>query len=336
MKNHPWLSKLKQYEGSNLRSSVIQIITSFLPYFGLMAAMLYLMVNSCPYWTVMLLSLPAAGFLIRIFIIFHDCTHNSFFNSQRACSIIGNIGGVLTFTSYADWKRAHALHHANVAKLEKRGIGDVWTMTVGEYREAGKWKKLSYRVFRNPFVLLAVGPIIIFLVFNRLPKEYTRKKEHISLALTNVAILGIIALAWFTVGIWNYVLVQLPVIYFAGVIGIWLFYVQHQYEDVYWSEAGNWDPVRASLEGSSYYKLPAILRWFSGNIGFHHIHHLKPRIPNYNLKPCIESVEELQAVRAITFTKGLKSLFLRLWDEESGKMVGFKYFKAAPSVKGNK
>lgn len=332
MKNPAWLTKLKQYEGPNLRKSILQIASSFLPYLGLMALMLYLTVNGYPYWIVLLLTVPAAGFLIRVFIIFHDCTHNSFFNSKRACSIIGNIGGVLTFTSYEDWKRSHALHHANVAKLEKRGIGDVWTMTVGEYRESGKWKKLSYRIFRNPFVLLAVGPIIIFLVSNRLPKEYTRKKEHISLAVTNAAILCIIAAAWFTVGIWNYVLVQLPVIYFAGIIGIWLFYVQHQYEDVYWSGVNVWDPVRASLEGSSYYKLPAVLRWFSGNIGFHHIHHLKPRIPNYNLKPCYEVVEELQSVKAITLAKSLQSLFLHLWDEESGKMVGFKFCKAAPGI----
>lgn len=328
MRNPVWLAKLREYEGPDLKKSIIQIFTSFVPYLALMSLMLYLTAGGYPYWIVLLLTLPAAGFLMRVFIIVHDCTHSSFFKSQRACSIIGNIGSVLTFTAYSDWKRAHNLHHANVSKLEKRGIGDVWTMTVGEYEAAGKGKKLAYRIFRNPFVLLGIGPIVIFLFMNRLPKGYTRKREHFSLAITNLVLLGILAAAWFTVGIWNYVLVQLPVIYFAGAMGIWLFYVQHQYEDVYWSESDDWDPVKAALEGSSFYKLPAVLRWFSGNIGFHHIHHLRSRIPNYNLKPCFEKVEEVQAVKAITLGRSLKSLFLHLWDEKTRRMVGFGAVKA--------
>ncbi len=327
MKKPSWLIQLKQYEGSDLKKSIIQIVTSFLPYIGLMSLMLFMANQNYPYWIVLLLSIIAGGFLVRIFIIFHDCTHNSFFSSPLACSIFGNISGVLTFTSFSDWKRAHSIHHANVSKLDKRGTGDIWTMTVREYTNSSKWKKFGYRLFRHPFVLLALGPIAIFLLFNRIPKASTRRKEMISLVVTNLILLGILAVSYFTIGIWNYILVQLPVIYFSGVIGIWLFYIQHQYEDVYWSDSNDWDPVKAALEGSSYYKLPGILRWFSGSIGYHHIHHLKPRIPNYNLKKCQDVIPELQSVKTITLFQSFKSLFLHLWDEESGRMIGFKNLK---------
>jgi len=324
MKNPSWLLKLKQYEGSDLKKSITQIFTSILPYFAIMALMFYMVSNHYSYWLVLPLTMLASGFFMRIFIILHDCSHNSFFNSKRACSIFGNISGVITFTPFSDWKLAHSIHHSTVSKLEGRGIGDMWTMTVKEYNTSSKMTKFAYRLFRNPLVFLLLGPIALFFVFHRIPKNFTRKKEMINLSLTNVALIGIVVVAYFTIGLWNYAIVQLPVVYFAGVAGVWLFYIQHQYEDVYWSDIVNWDPIKAAMEGSSFYKLPAIFRWFSGNIGYHHIHHLKPRIPNYNLKPCHDFVPELQEVKAITFFKSLKSLFLHLWDEDTGKMIGFR------------
>ena len=317
------MSRLRPYEGAVVRKSVIQIFTTFVPYLVLMAAMFFILEKNYPYWVVFLLSIVASGFFLRIFILFHDCSHNSFFRSSRACSFFGSIFGFVTFTPFADWQYTHSIHHATSSNLEKRGTGDVWTMTVDEYRSAPKWKRLKYRIFRNPLVLFVIGPLVLVLLLNRLPNKNLRKKEILAVLVNNLMIAVFIVIAYFTIGIKHYLIVQLPVLYLAGVAGVWLFYVQHQFDGVYWSRGEGWDPVKAAMKGSSFYKLPGLFRWFSGSIGYHHIHHLRPKIPNYNLKKCYEDIRELQEIIPVTPFKGFRSMFLHLWDEKEGKLVGF-------------
>lgn len=322
-----WLAQLKQYQGADAKKSITQIVSSFIPYLAFMALMLLIMSNGYPYWIVLLLAIVAGCFLVRIFIILHDCSHNSFFRSSRTCSVLGHICGVFTFTAFSDWQRSHGIHHATVSNLEKRGIGDVWTMTVDEYRSASKWKRLVYRAFRNPLVIFVLGPVILFLLLNRIPSKSARKREILSTIFTNTIIALIIIAAYFTIGIENYIGVQFPVTFISGVMGVWLFFVQHQFENVYWSHNEEWDSLKAAIEGSSFYKLPGLFRWISGSIGYHHVHHLRPAVPNYNLKKCYHDIPELQEVTPITIFKGFKSLFLHLWDEKTGKLVSFSTAK---------
>jgi omega-6 fatty acid desaturase (delta-12 desaturase) len=274
-----------------------------------------------PYYSIIPVMLISAGLLVRVFIVFHDCGHGSFYNSKRANTIVGYITGIMAFTPYEEWKHSHAVHHATVGDLERRGSGDIWTMTVEEYLSCDKWKRFKYRVYRNPFVLFVLGPPILFIIAQRFPTKGSGKTERNSVIIADIALACIVALAYFTIGIWTYLEIQLPVMTLAGVFGVWLFYVQHQYQEVYWEHHQKWDPIRAALEGSSYYKLPKLLQWFSGNIGLHHIHHLRPRIPNYHLQQSYDEVPALQAIEPLTLTRSFKSLFLHLWDEKDKKMV---------------
>jgi omega-6 fatty acid desaturase (delta-12 desaturase) len=270
------------------------------------------------------LSLVAAGLLVRIFIFFHDCGHGSFFSSPRANTILGYISGILTFTPYHSWRRAHAGHHATSGNLDRRGVGDVWTMTVEEYRAAPRRTQIAYRIYRNPVVMFGLGPAISFLIAQRFPQKGSKRRETLSVLITDVAIVAIIVTASLTIGLGTYLLIQLPIILIGGALGIWLFYVQHQYEGVYWARKETWDATKAALEGSSYYKLPKVLRWFTGNIGLHHIHHLRPRIPNYKLQQCYDQVPAMQEVQPLTIRKSLKSLRMNLWDEEQQELVTFR------------
>ncbi len=319
--------KLKNYAKPNTKKSVIQISTTFLLYAELIVAMYINMEKGYSYWITLLLSVIAGVFLVRIFIIFHDCSHQSFFNSPRACIIVGNICGILTFTAYSDWRKAHAIHHASVANLEKRGVGDVWTMTVAEYVSATKFKRAQYRLYRNPVFHFLIAPTLLFLVMNRFYKNYSKKKEKISIIFTNLMIIFIFVIAYFTIGIKNYIAIQLPILFFASSIGVWFFYIQHQFANVYWAHNETWDPFRAAMEGSSYYKVPTLLDWLSGHIGYHHIHHLNPRIPNYNLKKCYKDILELHEIVPITILKGFKSISLQLYDEQQKKLVSFSKLK---------
>jgi omega-6 fatty acid desaturase (delta-12 desaturase) len=319
-----WQQEIARFAQADQRRAIWQLVNTMVPYAGLWLLMVYTIKAGIPYWVTLALAIPAAGLLVRIFIFFHDCGHGSFLPSARANTVVGYVCGVLTFTPYHDWRIAHARHHATAGNLDRRGTGDVWTMTVEEYQAASRWQRLAYRLFRNPLILLGVGPAVSFLILQRFPHKGAKKRERRSVLITNLALLVIVVIAALTIGLGTYLLVQVPIILVAGVLGLWLFYVQHQYEGVYWARQEAWDPIKAALEGSSYYKLPRLLRWFTGNIGLHHIHHLRPRIPNYHLQPCYDQVPAMQAVQPLTFGASLKSLRLNLWAEAQQKLVSFR------------
>ena len=274
-------------------------------------------------WLHMALLLVAAGLQVRIFIIFHDCCHQTFFASRRLNTLLGHICGVLTFTPYESWRRSHGIHHNTVNDLDRRGKGDVWTLTVEEYRAASRFKRIRYRMFRNPLILFIFGPAYLFLIDYRFPEKGDRSKQKRSLHLTNLGIAAFALAACWLMGWKTYLLIQLPIILIAGAFGVWLFYVQHQFDGVYWARHKAWDPMRAALEGSSFYRLPKLLQWFSGNIGFHHIHHISPRIPNYHLEQCHDILVSWQAIKALNLRRSLHSLRLKLWDEQHNRLVGF-------------
>jgi acyl-lipid omega-6 desaturase (Delta-12 desaturase) len=325
-----WYQDTAKYGQPNLGKAIGQLFNTLLPYAALWVLMLLTVQQGYSYWITLGLALAAALFFARLFIIFHDCCHNSFFAYGGANRILGNLLGIVTFTSFENWQRTHGIHHATVGDLDRRGVGDVWTLTVEEYLAAPRWKRLKYRIYRNPFILLVVGPTVLFLILHRFPIKNSRKRERYGAVFNNLAIIGIIAAAGLTVGLQAYVLVQLPIILIAGTIGVWLFYVQHQFEGVYWARHEEWDPNRIALEGSSYYKLPMVLQWGTGNIGLHHVHHIRPRIPNYNLQPCYDAIAALQAVEPLTIRKSLKSLWLNLWDEKKKRLVSFHSLKGLP------
>jgi omega-6 fatty acid desaturase (delta-12 desaturase) len=309
------------YQGSDLKRSLWQVANSIIPYLALWYVAYRLLAVS--YWLALPVSLVAAGFMVRVFIIFHDCGHGSFFRSKAANEVMGFITGVLTFTPYHDWRTEHARHHATAGDLDQRGSGDVWTMTVKEYRAASFWQRVGYRLYRNPFVLLGVAPLYVFLIKQRFPRPGSSLRARLSVHLTNLALVCIFGVLFSTIGVKATLLVELPLIAAAGAAGIWLFYVQHQFEGVYWARRSSRDFVAAAMEGSSLYALPRVLQWFSGNIGFHHIHHLAPRIPNYRLPKAYREQPLLQGVKRLTLLSSLRSLRLRLYDEESSRLVSF-------------
>ena len=290
--------------------------------------MVWLVEREYSYFITVAFATVAAALLIRIFIFFHDCTHGSFFASHRANRILGYLTGILTFTPFEEWRHLHLAHHAAAGDLDHRGKGDIWTMTVDEYLAAPRLKRLGYRLARNPLIMLGLGPTAIFLITARFSHRGARKEERLNVLFTNLAILAVILIFSFTIGLRTYLLIQLPIIFISGVIGIWLFYVQHQFEGVYWARQEVWDPLKAALQGSSYYKLPRVLQWFTGSIGLHHIHHIQPRIPNYNLQKCCEAIPELREVHPLTLRRSLKSLWLNLWDEKQQKLVSFRSLKS--------
>jgi omega-6 fatty acid desaturase (delta-12 desaturase) len=320
-----WKEIVLKYQKPSLGRALWQIINTVVPYGGLW----YLMYLCLPvsWWLVVPLAILAGAFLVRVFIIFHDCGHGSYFKSRAANDLVGFLTGVLTFTPYYHWRWEHAIHHSSAGDLDKRGTGDVWTMTVQEYLESSRWKKFAYRLARNPFILFVIAPLFLFLLRQRFPSLKASQRERHSVYAMNAAILGMaIGLSWL-VGIKAYLLIQLIILMVAGGAGVWMFYVQHQFEDVYWERGEDWSYVAAALQGSSFYKLPRILQWFSGNIGFHHIHHLSPRIPNYNLEKCHQADPLFQQVKPITLFSSFKSATYRLWDEKNKKLVGYRHLR---------
>lgn len=322
---HGWQQLVKPYTQPDLRKSVWQVVNSFGGLF-LGFALMCLAQAFVGYWLALLLAVPTAGFLVRVFIIQHDAGHGSFFKSKRWNDVVGAVAGVLTLTPYNFWRKTHAIHHAHHAELEERGIGDVWTMTVDEYDAAPRWRRLAYRVFRNPFFLFLVVPTVNFLVVQRFPvgaKKGWRTGEVASVWWTNLAVAGLVAGVSLVMGFWTALALMLPVMVLGASVGTWLFYVQHQFERTYWEHTPTWDYTLAAMEGSSYYQLPKVLQWFTGNIGYHHIHHLSPRIPNYNLEACHEDNELFRRVVHLSLGDSLKTTRLALWDEENRRLVPF-------------
>jgi omega-6 fatty acid desaturase (delta-12 desaturase) len=319
-----WQQIVARYAQADLWRSLWQVVNTLIPYFALWALMLFSVHVS--YWLTLLLAVPTAGFMVRTFIIFHDCGHGSFFKSNWANSFLGTITGILTFTPYFSWRRDHAIHHATAGDLDRRGVGDVKTMTVKEYLAAPWWKKVSYRIFRNPLIMFTIGSFLVFTVVNRFPRPKDGKKERASVWWTNLALALLIGLMIWLVGWKTYLLVQLPVLLLGTSAGVWLFYVQHNFDPTYWERHSKWAFVKAGFEGSSFYKLPGILQWFTGNIGFHHIHHLSPKIPNYKLPECYRE-NSLFHVTPMTILASLSSLRMRLYDEERRIMVGWDALK---------
>ncbi len=322
-----WVQVVARYQTPSISASVWQVINSFGPYF-LLWGLMYLSLQYS-YWITLALSVLAGGFLMRIFVIQHDCGHTSFFKNNKWNDRIGFICGVLTFTPYEYWRTGHAIHHATSGDLDNRGWGDVETMTVKEYIGRSPRRRLGYRLYRNPFVMFGIGPVYMFVINQRSPfaiKTATTKKGARGLIYTDLAILAFAIGMSLLMGFKNYLLIQVPIAIFASTLGVWLFYVQHQFEDTYWRYHPEWDFTEAALHGSSYYKLPRIFQWFSGNIGLHHIHHLSPRIPNYLLEKCHNENPEFQSVPTLTLRSSLKVLVSRLalWDEEQDRLISFK------------
>jgi acyl-lipid omega-6 desaturase (Delta-12 desaturase) len=320
-----WKEIVAEYQKPSTGRAIWQIINTLGPY----AIIWYLIYRSLAvsWWITLPLAVLAGAFLVRVFIIFHDCGHGSFFKSRRTNDTVGFIAGILTFTPYYHWRWEHSIHHASAGDLDKRGTGDVWTMTVQEYLESSRWKQFAYRLARNPFILFVIAPLFLFVIRQRFPSPKANPRERQSVHWMNLAILIMAAgLSW-AVGLKAYLLIQLIITAVAGGAGVWMFYVQHQFEGVYWERGEDWDYTEAALKGSSFYKLPKVLQWFSGNIGFHHIHHLSSRIPNYNLERCHHSHPMFQEVKPITLFSSFKSFTFRLWDENRRKLVGFGHLR---------
>jgi omega-6 fatty acid desaturase (delta-12 desaturase) len=324
-----WRELVKKYQSPDIRRSIWQIANSVIPYF----VMWYLMYRSLSvsYWLTLLLGLPAAGLMMRIFIILHDCGHGSFFKSARANHVVGTICGILAQTPYFQWTREHAIHHASSGDLGRRGVGDVTTLTVKEYLALPLWGRVQYRFYRNLLVMLLIGPHYLFLWTHRFVGKHSGRRERNNVYLTNATLFTIWTSLCLTIGVKPFLLILIPINVIAGATGVWLFYIQHQYETTYWQHPPNWDYATAAILGSSYYKLPKILQWFSGNIGFHHIHHLSPKIPNYKLERCHEEMPVFKQITVIRFWESLKSASLKLWDEEQQRLVGFSHLRSLQS-----
>ena len=321
-----WRQVVAEYQKPDLRKSIWQLGNSLVLYI-LLWVLMVLSLN-ISFWLTLLLAIIAAGMYVRLFIIFHDCGHGSFFKSSKANHWVGSILGVFVFTPYFFWRQSHAIHHATAGNLDKRGVGDVWTMTVKEYLNASKWKRFVYRAYRNPVIMFGIAPVFLFLIAQRIPTNNSsyRKRERNSIHWTNLGLVVLGTILSLIIGFKNFLLIQIPVMWIASSAGVWLFYVQHQFEGVYWERAKEWNFVEAGLEGSSFYKLPKILQWFTGNIGFHHIHHLSPRIPNYLLEKCHQENDIFQ-IKPVDIMTSLKSLSFRLWDEGKGQLIHFRQLK---------
>lgn len=318
-----WFPHLAPFRKPDNWRASWQIINTLVPYFALWYLMIRTIQLGYSYFYTFLLIIPAAAFLVRIFILFHDCVHGSFFKSKKLNSFFGYFLGLLVFTAFEDWRFSHLRHHATFANLDARGMGDVWTLTSEEYRNSSQFIRIKYRFFRSSVALLGFGAVFVFMLSNRFPTKRVKRNVRMSVVFTNLIIILVILLAHQIMGWKTFLLIQIPVLWLAGAAGIWLFYVQHQFGGVYWARKLNWNRWKAAFEGCSFYQLPSLLRWFSGSIGYHQVHHLSARIPNYFLKKCYDSIPAIQAKHPLTIKESLGCLKLKLWDEAKQQMVGF-------------
>ncbi len=322
-----WVRVLAKYREPNTKRSLWELAVTAVPLVILfVAARLVLPISI---WLTIALCVIAAGFLVRLFIIQHDCGHASMFKSRAVNDWVGRLLGVVTLTPYDIWKRSHAIHHSAAGNLDKRGVGDIYTMTVREYLESPTWRRWWYRIYRHPITLFMFGPVLIFGLFNRFPVgSLTGKLFWLSSMGTNVALVLFSALMMWIMGWWQFTLIFGLISFGGAAIGMWLFYVQHQFEGVEWDENEEWDLHDSALFGSSFYDLPTPLRWISGNIGIHHVHHLYSRIPFYRLTEVLRDHPVLKNIRRMTFRESLRCVRLHLWDENERRMIGFSDLRA--------
>jgi acyl-lipid omega-6 desaturase (Delta-12 desaturase) len=315
------------FRASTVRQGVIQLGNTLVPLFAILTLMF--VVRTYSYWIAIAIAPVAAGFFVRTFIIMHDCAHGSFMPSRRANEIIGFVTGVLTLTPFGQWRTDHALHHASSGDLDRRGFGDIDTLTVDEYLARNRWQRLKYRASRHPLVLFGLGPVYLLLIQRiQTPAARHGGKRAWSVHLTNLVIALLFLTLFALLGVGRVLSIYLPVYAIAVAAGIWLFYVQHQFDGAYWESHDTWDYADAALHGSSYYRLPRVLEWLTGSIGFHHVHHSDPRVPNYLLRRCHEACETFRAAPAITLRSSFHTLSLKLWDREQRRLVGFDAVRA--------
>jgi acyl-lipid omega-6 desaturase (Delta-12 desaturase) len=331
-----WARVLARYREPNDARSIVEIVITLGPLVALWA-LAWTMYYVGFWWLSLLIAVPAAGFLVRLFMIQHDCGHGAFFSHRLANDWVGRVIGVLTLTPYDFWRLTHAAHHASSGNLDHRGVGDVDTLTVEEYLNLSFWGRLGYRLYRHPVVMFGVGPAYLLVLRQRLPFGMINGgwRPWLSTMATNFAIaLVIAALIWF-VGIGPFLLVHLPITLIAGSIGVWLFYVQHQFDPTFWARNGEWTLHEAALYGSSFYDLPGVLRWFTANIGVHHVHHLCSRIPFYRLPRALRDHPELRSVSRLTMLHSFRCVRLVLWDEGKRRLITFRELRRASACGGD-
>jgi omega-6 fatty acid desaturase (delta-12 desaturase) len=319
-----WRNALGKYRTPRVSRALYELVITAVPFVLCWYAMYWALMHS-QMWLYTLLIVPTAGFVIRLFLIQHDCGHGAFFANRRANDWTGRLISILTLTPYDHWRRAHSIHHATSGNLNRRGVGDVDTLTVAEYRARSRLTRLRYRAYRHPAVMFVIGPVFVFLFQNRLPAGFMRQwRPWFSTMATNVAMLAVAVPVVWAIGLKAFLIVHLPVVLVAAFIGVWLFYVQHQFEQTYWAKGAEWNLRDAALQGSSHYDLPPVLRWFTANIGVHHVHHLSSRIPFYRLPDVLTDYPELRTLGRVTFWQSIKSVRLVLWDENAHRLISFK------------
>jgi acyl-lipid omega-6 desaturase (Delta-12 desaturase) len=332
-----WKDTLAPYARPRLRRSLLDLATSVVPYLAL-SVLIYLALD-VSVLLALALAVPAAGFLLRTYILFHDCTHGSFMPTKRGNVWLGRVLGVIVYSPYQSWRHSHAVHHATAGDLDRRGVGDVPTMTAAEFHSSPWTKRLGYWLFRHPLVMFGIGPVYAMIVQPRLVSRSQRPRNRRSVIGTNIALAVVVGALCWLIGWREYLLVWGPAAFLAGAAGVWLFYVQHQFEDAYWESTGDWSYADAALRGSSYLRLPKVLQFFTGNIGLHHVHHLSARIPNYNLQRAHDDNPVFHDVPRLSLWDGLRAVRLKLWDADRGRLVTFAEARAArraqPEVSGS-
>lgn len=323
-----WSALLAPYRTPETWRAIWQLATTAVPLVALWFVMLWSLEVS--YALTLILAVPTALLLVRLFMLQHDCGHGAFFRSQRVNNLVGSVIGVLTLVPYEYWRKTHAIHHATSGNLDTRGFGDIDTLTVREYLSRSRLKRLLYRLYRHPLVMLGIGPTYQFIVKHRFPADAPRswKREWASVHWTTAGVVALAVVMGLAVGFGKFAMVQVPITLIAGSVGVYLFYVQHQYEDTYWRYREAWNYYAAGLEGSSHLVMPKILQWFTANIGLHHIHHVASRIPNYHLQRCFDEVPEARRVTTLTLWQSIKTLRLTLWDEDERQLIGFRDLRA--------